>query len=324
MVVVATVMSAPRKRSEHGYVLIVVMILAGLTLATAATYSHHAIVMFRSSEASLFVHESRESAHSGIAFAGQSLAAAQPLGAKALKAGDKDVSVEIADAGTDKRSIRVQSVMAGMGATVLGEATVYTTPGPVLPTIAGSAGLSVLSDAGATWAIGTKTIADTVINGTLILARGSRITLRDVVVNGTIVSEPALRGTPYAAPDTTRLIVERGLRVTPSLLLRGCGILMPDGVMAFEPSARVEVHGAMVAKEMTLAGRGYLDSYVLAATPLTVPASFDRPGWGRSPLPWPTVLETGALGLATMAFPRHAVQASEAKAIKAFAFPKAN
>jgi len=322
-VVVDHVLSATHANAERGYVLIVVMILAGLTLATAATYSHHVIVTFRNSEASLFVHESRESAHSGIAFASQSLAAAQPLGTKAMAAGDKDISVEIADAGADKRSIRVQSMQAGMGATVFGEATVYTTPGPTLPTISGSAGLVVLNDPGATWAAGTQTLADTVVNGTLILARGSRITLRDVVVNGTIVSEPALRGTPYAPLDATRLIVQRGLRVTPSPLLGGCGILMPDGVMAFEPSARVEVHGVILAKEITLTGTGFLDSYVQAASPLVVPAAFDRPSWGRAPLAWPSVLETGAYGLATMAFPRHVVQPSEAKAIQAFKFPKA-
>jgi hypothetical protein len=315
-------MIARGTRAENGYVLIVVLILSGLTLATAATYSHHSIVTFRNSEASLFVHESRESAHSGIAFAGQSLAAAQPLGATSLTAGDKGVTVEIADAGTDKRSIRVQSVMAGMGATVLGEATVYTTPGPALPTVKGTAGTAVLADAGATWATGTKTISDTIINGTLILARGSRITLRDVVVNGTIVSEPALRGAPYPAADATRLIVQGGLRVEPSALLRNCGILMPDGAMAFEPSARAEVHGVVVAKEMTLNGSGFLDSYVLADMPVAVPDTFDRPGWGRAPLSWPTVLETGALGLATMAFPPHQVSSTEAKAIKGFAFPK--
>lgn len=211
-----------------------------------------------------------------------------------------------------------------MGATLQAEATIYTTPGAQLPTISGTVATAVLHDADATWVAGATTLSDTEINGTLILRRGSVVTLRDVIVNGTIVSVTALMGPPYTSADATTLVIERGLRVESSPLLAGCSILLPDATLTLDATARIEVHGVMLANRMVLAGSGFLHSYVLAAAPLVVPASFDRPGWGRGPTAWPSTLETGAVGFATMAFRPHAVLSTEKKAIKGFKFTTAH
>lgn len=310
-----------KRRAQSGYVLMVVLLLAGLMVATTAAYARHAMLDWRVSTASLWVHESRESASSGMAFAKQVLASGGSCGTTEVVAGDNTVTVEITEAGPDERSIRVDATSGQLGSTVIATADVFGLPGNVLPSLTAAGAASVLSDGSAVKLSGKQTLTGQTYAGTLILAKGADITLSDVVVQGAIVSETALSAPPYAEPDEVKLTLAAGARVGPSSVLADCGIFIPDGALTVQAGCSVEVHGVVVAASLDVQGTGSMDSHVVAAQPFALPAGIDRPGLGRSPLDWPSALTCSSFGVARLAFPPQAPPDGELAAIEAFDFP---
>jgi hypothetical protein len=316
------VVDQPVKRNgQSGYVLLVVLLLAGLMVATTAAYARRAMLDWRVSTASLWVHETRESASSGMAFAKQVLASGGSCGTSTVVAGDNTVTVDITDVGGDERFIRVDATSGQLGSTVIANATVYGLPGNVLPTLQASGAASVLGDAAAVKLSGTQTLTGQSYAGTLILARGADITLSDVVVYGAIVSETALTGPPYATADAVKLTLATGARIGPSAVLADCGIFMPDGELTVQAGCTVEVHGVVVADSIDVQGAGSMDNHVVAAQPFTLPAGIDRPGLGRAPLAWPAVLTCSSWGLSRLAFPPQTPPGADVAAIESFEFP---
>lgn len=310
-----------KRRSESGYVLLVALLLAGLVVATMATYARHSLVSWRQSTASLWVHETRESASSGVAYAKQVLASGGSCGQTSLAAGDETVHVDIEDLGGSQRSLRVDAVSGSLGSTVIGTATVYGLTGDVLPSITAAAAAAVAADATATRLSGTQTLTGKTYAGTLILGRGSNITLDDVVVKGCIVSDPALAGPPYDPVQATTLILRNGARIGPSAVLAGCGILLPDGSVTVQAGCSLEVHGAVLAATLDVRGDGSMDAQVMAARPFTLPAAIDRPGLLRTPLAWPSALTLTSFGLSRLSFAPQSASATQLKAISNFSFP---
>jgi hypothetical protein len=309
-------------RPARGYVLITVLLLAGLIVATTAGYARHTTVDWRQSTASLWVHETREAAQSGVAFARQVLSSGQGLGTSSLTSGGRTITVSIADAGGDKRAIHVEAMTSGLGATIQADARVYGFTQDTLPTLGTAAVRAVQTDAAAVACSGTMTLADRVITGTLRLATGCNLTLRDVVLHGSIVSEAALRGPPYRDGDSTTLTMENGVRIEPTSVLPGCAILMPDGAIISVASSEVELHGAVVGRTLSLAGTGSADAQVVASQPFRLPSTIDRPGFGRAPQAWPAALQPSALGLRSLAFQTTATTAEELTAIRTYVFPR--
>jgi hypothetical protein len=326
---VSTPLSAPasaaapqiRRRAQAGYVLITVLLLAGLIVATTAAYARHTTVDWRQSTASLWVHETRESAQSGVAFARQVLSSGKSLGVSSVTSGNKTISVVVADEGGDKRSIRVDATTAGLGATLEADVRVFGLAGDALPTLSAAAVAWVEADADAVECSGTMTLHDTVITGTLRLARSCHLTLRDVVLHGSIVSEAALAGAPYDADLASSLTLQDGVRIEPTGVLPGCAIVLPDGSVAAEAACSLELHGVVVAHALDLAGSGAIDAQVVASESFALPDTIDRPGLGRTPLGWPAALEVSAMGLKSLAFQASSPEDAEIAAIKSYAFP---
>ncbi len=310
------------KRGQAGYVLRVVLLLAGLMVATTAAYARHSMLNWRQSTASLWVHETRESASSGMAFAKQVLASGGSCGSTSVTAGDKTVTVDIQDAGGSGRSIRVDATSGQLGSTVIADASVYGLPGNVLPTLEPAGSAAVLADAAAVKLTGKQTLTGQSYAGTLILAKGSDITLDDVVVEGAIVSETALSPPPWAPADAVKLTLATGARVGPSGVLSGCGLFLPDGQLTVQAGCTIEVHGVVVADSIDVQGTGAMDNHVVASQPFTLPAGIDRPGLGRTPLAWPDVLTCSSWGLSSLAFPPQTPADGELSAIEAFEFPE--
>ncbi|MHC5209540.1 MAG: hypothetical protein ACYTG2_02335 [Planctomycetota bacterium] len=307
-------------RAQAGYVLVAVLLLGSLIVLTAGTFARHTMVSYHSSSASLWVQETREAADSGLAFARQLAASGVETYDGSIDAGDQQIALSIADAGSGLRTIRVDATRSGMGTTLQARAAVLGAVGEELPALESSAATAAKNDPAQVKLLGTQTLADTVIQGTLVLARGSRITLRDVVVKGTIVSEPALVGPPYAPLEATTLVLEGSVRIDGGLLLQGCAIVMPDGELTAASGSRVEAHGIVLAERISWFGSGSLDSHVVARHDVSLPSGVDRPGWGRTPPDWPDCMEMTAWTISSLAFPKAQPTGSEQLSIKGFAF----
>jgi len=310
-----------RRAGPSGYVMLTVLLLASLILATVAARARHSTLEWRQSTASLWVHETREAAQSGVAFARQVLSSGQSLGRTTLASGARTITVVIADAGGDKRSIHVDATSGGLGATLDAQAHVFGLVGASLPRLTAAGAAMVNADAAAIRYTGDVTVQDAVLTGTLRLGRSCHLTLRDVVVHGSIVSEAALTGPPYNAAFATSLTLGEGVRIEPTTVLPGCAILLPDGALIADATSSIEVHGVVVANTIAMAGDGVMDAQVVAAQAFTLPIGIDRPGLGRTPLAWPAVLATSALGLKSLAFSAAAPAGREITAIKTYAFP---
>jgi hypothetical protein len=303
-------------------VLLTVLLLVSLVVTTAATWAHHTSVDFRQSNASLWIEESRNAAQSGLAVGTRLVATGQASYAGDVDAGTQSADVTIADLGGGQRRIRVEATVQGLGTTLDARATVYGTTAGALPRMEATAAAQAKSDPAQTKLTGTKTLQDAVVAGTLVLARGSDVTLQDVVVYGSIVSEPAINGPPYKANEATRLTVTGSLRVDGGTLLPGCAIVMPDGALTVQAGAAVEIHGVVVADRIAWAGQGSADAHIMAAQPFTLPPALDRPRYGRTPPAWPASLQPATFGVSQIAFPPSAPTKPETAAIKGFAFPR--
>ena len=309
------------RRNQSGYVLLVVLLLAALIVSTIAAYARHASTDWRESTASLWVHQTRESASSGVAYARQVLASGGACGSTRLTAGDKSVSVDIADAGGSSRTLRVDATDGQLGSTVLANAKVYGLSGNVLPSLSSAGSRAVSADPQLVTLSGRQTLTAQNFAGSLVLADGADITLDDVVVAGAIVSAPALAGPPYAPATATRLTLRNGVRVGPSSVIAGCAIVIPDGTLMVQAGASIEIHGAVVANSLDVQGTGAMDAQVVAARSFTLPAGIDRPGVGRAPLAWPAALVTSSWGISSIAFPRQVPDSSAIQAISGYRFP---
>jgi hypothetical protein len=320
VVVVDQAMNSRTRESSAGYVLVAVLLLGSLIVMTAGTYTRHTLVNYHNSSASLWVQETREASDSGLAFLRQLSASGHESYDGTIESGDQQVALTLSETGPGRRAMRVDATKSGLGTTLLAEARVLGAVGEQLPYLTASAAAAANGDPGQVKLQGTQTLADTVIQGTLVLARASRITLRDVIVKGTIVSEPALVGPPYAPLEATTLVLEGSVRIDGGLLLSGCAIVMPDGELTATSGSRVEAHGVVLAKRITWLGGGALDSHVVAGHDVLLPAGVDRPGWGRAPAAWPEGLQMTAFVIATLAFPRVDATGLEALSIKGYAF----
>ncbi len=309
------------RRGSRGYVLITVLLLAALIVATTASHARHTTVDWRQSTASLWVHETREAAQSGVAFARQVLSSGQSLGTASVNSGNKSISVVVTDEGGDKRSIRVNATSDGLGATIEADARVFGLTGELVPSVTSAAVAAVTADATAVKYTGTVTLQNTVITGTLRLGRSCKLTLKDVVLHGSIVSEAALLGPPYNPAMATTLTLQEGVRIEPTSMLPGCAILLPDGAIIADATSHVEIHGIVLGKSISVSGSGSMDAQVVASQPFTLPGTIDRPGLGRAPLDWPAAVSVSALGLKSLAFQTAAPASGDLAAIKTFQFP---
>ncbi len=314
--------NARTPRGERGIVLLAVMILTALIVTTAVAYARHVAMAGTTTADALRIHRSQESGESGVNWVRQALrsGADSTVATVPIEEGGGAL-VTLSGSGTTRDLVVANTDYYGLGATVIGRATVTPDDASgLLPQLSSSA-IARIKSSSPTLLSDGAVLFDTEIVGVLVIRQGASVTLRDVVVTGAVVSEEAFFSPPYQSWNATTLRLDGSVRIDPGPILPECSIVMPDGAVFADPTTSVEVGGVVVAKRMTLDGIGSLNAPIAITGPLILSNKIDRPGAGRGPRPWPAALEFTTHQLSTLAFPHFVPSSTELKAIATFPFP---
>lgn len=298
-----------QKDGPAGYVLLTVLIAVGLITALVATYGRHVVVQARSSMASPKLLQSRETCHSGVRFARQVLVSGSTLQSGAVPAGDGSALIAVGELPLGNQSVSVEAVDAdGLGARRRFELSLLPTAnsepdGPwSLPTLDADTIQGLASDPTLQLhgIASDTTLSDIELSGLVVLMPGVTLTLQDVVLEGAIVSASVISQAPLATYDPAvapRVVVDGDLRIDSHPSLPGLAMLLPDGSIASGPSdARVQIHGDIVAHDVTLMHPGVLGGNVSAVSmQLASEDVLDRMGIDRKGMPWAPDLELGGI-----------------------------
>jgi hypothetical protein len=307
-------------RSRRGFVLLSVLLLAVLIVSLTMGHARHALMAADNTQATLRAQGAEHAADSGFAWAKQSLLA-DGSRSTSLSLGSEDVTISVVDSGATLRSVTVTASGEGYTQQVSGVLETYKTTGSGMPSLTTAARNAVQSDGARIDVSGTVTYSDTTLTGTLYLRNGASVTLRNVVLQGSIVSEPACSGVAWTLAQRTSITIDGGLLIEPTATLPGCAIVAPDAAITGTGNDRVQLHGVVLARSLTLPGRGALHAQVVTTEPIALSASIDQPGSGRAPRAWPDALDTGAEGVSRASFPEAEVTETELQNIGDYVFP---
>jgi len=308
------------RAGQQGYVLLCVLLLGVLIVSLTMGQARHALMAADNTHATLRAQTAEHAANSGFAWAKQSLLA-DGASSATLSLGTEDVSVAMVDSGTDLHSITVTASGAGFSQQVSGVVETYRATAGGLPSLTTAARRLVNTAVGRIDVSGTQTFADTELSGIVYLRNGASLTLRNVILTGVIVSEPACSSIAWTDSQRTTITIDGGLLIEPGSALPGCSIVAPDAAITGTGNDRVQIKGVVIARKLTLPGRGALHAQVAVTEPLALSVSIDQPGSGRAPRTWPDELDTGAKGVRRVAFPVMSATGTEQQAIEDFLFP---
>ncbi len=316
----ATLRSTPERAGQRGFVLLSVLLLAVLIVSLTMGQARHVLTAADNTHATLRAQAAEHAADSGFAWAKQSLLSSG-ASSTTLSLGSDDISIAMVDSGTDLHSVTVTASGQGVTQEISGVVETYRTLSGGLPSLTNPARRAVTTASGTTEVTGTRTIADTELTGIIYLHDGATLTLRNVILTGAIVSEPACTDIPWTNGQRTSIIIDGGLLIESGGTLPGCSIVAPDAAITGTGNDRVQIKGVVIARNLTLPGRGALHAQVVVTEPLALGTSIDQPGSGRGPRTWPDSLDTGAEGVRRVAFPSSSASRAEKQAIADFAFP---
>jgi len=312
--------SARDRRSSAGFVLMSVLLLAVLIVSLTMGHARHALVAADATHATLRAQAAEHAADSGFAWAKQSLFSTGASTAR-LSLGDDSIDVSLTDSGTNLHSVLVTASGHGFSQQISGVVETYRTLTDELPGLTTSARRDVNVSPLVIDVTGSKTYANTELTGILYLHYGATLTLRNVILTGCIVSQPALSGAAWTPAQRTSISIDGGLLIEPGPTLPGCSLIAPDAAVTGTGNDRVQIHGVIVARNLTLPGRGALHAQVAVTEPLALGALIDQPMSGRAPRTWPDELDTGGSGVRRVAFPSATSSDEEQQAIQDFTFP---
>lgn len=316
-------------RTDHGFALVAVLVLAGLMAVFAATYASHVIVQERSALASPSTIDVRENATSAVAFARQALASDRPVPASLAGSGAGNMTLSVSDLGSGQRSIEVAATLSdGTGSRKLARTSLLpqgqsAPSGPdALPRLDAPTVAALLDDTSIpkTYVSGTLTLSDTEVDGLLVIQDGATLTLSEVVLTGAIVSADTLGTEAYGAFDDQplpTLVIAGDVRIDPAPWLPGVAILMPDGVIDTTAVApRMQLGGDVVAHDVELTGPGFAGGHVQSVSPAVLDAGFELVGQHRRSIDWASGLSlNGSFASEYLAFVPHTATLAEVAAI---------
>ncbi len=312
--------ASPQSARQAGYVLLAVLLLAVLMVSMTMSYARHTLMAADNSGANLRAQTAEQAAGSGFAWAKQSLLASGATAATLSLGSDAALTVSVADGGNARRAITVAATGPGTSQQVAATAETFATTNGRLPLLTGAAKAAVTGGATLINVSGNASYSNTELTGILYLRFGSSVTLRNVILTGAIVSEAAVIGTWTPAQSTT-ITLDKGVLIEPGSVLPGCAIIAPDASVAGTGAERVQLEGVVVAAALSLPGSGSVHAQIATTATPVLSTLIELPGAGRAPRSWPSVLDTGALGLSRVVFLRADATQGERDAIETFAFP---
>jgi hypothetical protein len=306
------------RRQQDGYVLVGVLLLSVLLTSMILTFSRHAVMTADSAQATLASQSAEDAADSALAWARQSLLADGSHSA-ALDMGDgRRVTVALADAGADRRSILVAASGSGIQRQFDATAETYARAGARAPGLTSDAKAAVAGSAQLIEISGAVSYTNTQLTGVLYMRDGADLTLDDVVLDGSIVSETAL----FAGSGGGALHLRNGVQIKPGAVLPGVALVVPGVAVDGNGNERVQLEGVIVAGSLTLPGTGALHGQIASLVPATLSSTYDLVGAGRAPRAWPAVIDTRSQGVRRVSFPVPDPTETEQSAIRDY-FPEA-
>jgi len=297
----------PRAAQAAGFTLIAVLLAVGVMAGLVAAYGRHVIVSARGGMASPQLLASREACHSGLTLARQAILSGAEAVPATIPAGDGLAGITVVATSGGHQQLEVDSLGEdGLGARRTAELATQsiaaTEPeGPSsLPTLDTATVGALLVDP---WLqlhhYTSSTILEGVeMSGLLVVHPGVELQLSDVVLHGAVISSSVLEQATYGGFDANlapRLLVAGNMRIDPPIALPGLAILMPDGkVSSAAVDARIQIHGDVVAHDVSLLHAGYLEGHVVGVeVELASPLLLDRCGFDRKPPDWAPALDLG-------------------------------
>jgi len=307
-------------RSQQGYALVTVLMLSVIIVSVTFGHAHRAVSSSRTLDGSMRVQRVEESVASALAYVKRGVEQQVLADTRLESPAGPAVDVVTASLGDGVDGVRLDVDESGYETSVHATAQIAATPGAALPVLSTAARTAAVNASATVDVTGERTINDRTITGIVRLAAGAELTLRDVVIEGAIVSHPMIAGS-WTDGEETSLVLEGGVLVIPGADLPGCAILMADGDVEAAADARLDLRGAIIASDVSLAGIGAVHGVVIASSEPEIVASIRQPGAGRTPRALPESLESRAGRLTRIWFPAARATEGELDAIQGFAFP---
>jgi hypothetical protein len=298
---------SPRRAASAGFTLIAVLMALCVMAGLVAAYGRHVIVSGRSGMASPRLLAARESCHSGLTLARQTLLSGSGAVPATVPAGDGVAGVSVTVTADGHEKMYLQSMgQDGLGAKRTAELAMQ----PVATTApSGPSGLPTLSSSTASALLANPaiqkhhittntTLTSTDLSDLYIVHPGVQLTLSDVVLHGAVISSTVLDQATYGAFNAAtapKLVFSGNVRIDPIAEMPGVTVVMPDGQLSNSiPDLRVQLHGDVVAHDLTLTAPGVLEGHVAGVhVSLAAPALLDRMGFDRKEPTWSGALKVG-------------------------------
>ena len=299
--------AGPHPSQPAGFTLFTVLLAVSVMAGLVVAYGRHVVVSGRGGMASPPLLAAREACHSGLAFARQAMVAGKQELPSTIPVGDALAGLSVAETPSGHAVMSVES-FGGDGLGARRQAELALRPSPVtspadpssLPTLDAGTVAALKADK---W-LAVQHVKESAridheeVTGLLVVHPGVELQLADVVLHGAVISSSVLdQDTPASFdPDAApRLLVDGNLRIDPPIALPGVAILMPEGTVASSAvDARIQIHGDVVACEVSLLHKGVFSGQVAGVhVALADSVSLDRLGFDRKPPEWSPSLQLG-------------------------------
>jgi len=288
---------------ERGFVVVAVLLVIAALAMVGTTYIKHVETVRRDRSLSANALDGRTAADSAAEVARKALALGETVDDAVIEAGRSTAGVAASALGDGRSRTLVRAVEDdGIGATLLAE-TAWVPSGEAseaddLPRLQAELLADVLADASISkhYYSGQSRVANTELEGLVVVRNGSALVLDDVVIRGCIVSEDTLFDALLGEVDlgtVPTVVVAGNLRIDPIEALPGLALCLPDGVfMTYGGEGRVQIDGDVVAYTVQLLAPGAIRGNIASVDPPELHADFELVGSGRHPLPWSPALDT--------------------------------
>jgi hypothetical protein len=306
------------RRAEGGWVLAATLILSSLAVAVTVTYARHAVLAKKSLEFAKGASEVEEATRSGLQRVRERMRRGNSPGTVAEDAADhatlptgEQIVGERQVLSHDRRELRVRanSSVGGTDDEANLRARTAIVPGSGVtdkPTrMQCEDGEAVLIAGLVTIIDGYVPFSDTELAGLFLLEEGATLDLHNVILRGTILtrsgvcdSNPKLTGA-----SRPRVTVSGGLRLLAGTELPDVAMVGPDLRFEADGSSTIEIRGFAVADELELEGRGCVRGMIVSGESEEISEDVRRPGHGREPQSFPSVIDSGGERVTRISFP---------------------